>query len=159
MHATGDLEDRRQGSKPALETEWIAGEAKDLAEFHFASTPINETLVRDLAGGVFLAQQHAVLIGVTGNDIWLFNPARSRISPPLSPSQSPRPVCNTACTGPLMRCNLPGQVGTCASAAASAPTLTPWGFADRVGDARRHRRHGAAASDAESLRASYPREQ
>jgi MYXO-CTERM domain-containing protein len=28
----------------------------------------------------------------------------------------------------LMRCNLPGQVGTCASAAAAAPTLTPWGL-------------------------------
>jgi hypothetical protein len=28
----------------------------------------------------------------------------------------------------LMRCNLAGQVGTCASAAASAPTLTPWGL-------------------------------
>jgi hypothetical protein len=28
----------------------------------------------------------------------------------------------------LMRCNLPGQVGTCASDAASAPTLTPWGL-------------------------------
>jgi hypothetical protein len=27
-----------------------------------------------------------------------------------------------------MRCNLPGQVGTCASDAASAPTLTPWGL-------------------------------
>jgi hypothetical protein len=27
-----------------------------------------------------------------------------------------------------MRCNLAGQVGTCASAAASAPTLTPWGL-------------------------------
>jgi hypothetical protein len=36
--------------------------------------------------------------------------------------------CNTACTDPLMRCNLPGQVGTCASAAAAAPTLTPWGL-------------------------------
>ena len=36
--------------------------------------------------------------------------------------------CNTACTDPLMRCNLAGQVGTCASAAASAPTLTPWGL-------------------------------
>jgi hypothetical protein len=36
--------------------------------------------------------------------------------------------CDTACTDPLMRCNLPGQVGTCASAAASAPTLTPWGL-------------------------------
>jgi hypothetical protein len=27
-----------------------------------------------------------------------------------------------------MRCNLPGQLGTCASAASSAPTLTPWGL-------------------------------
>jgi hypothetical protein len=36
--------------------------------------------------------------------------------------------CNTACTDPLTRCNLPGQLGTCASAAAEAPTLTPWGL-------------------------------
>jgi hypothetical protein len=28
----------------------------------------------------------------------------------------------------LMRCNLAGQVGTCSSDAASAPTLTPWGL-------------------------------
>jgi hypothetical protein len=28
----------------------------------------------------------------------------------------------------LMRCNLAGQVGTCASDAAAAPTLTPWGL-------------------------------
>jgi hypothetical protein len=27
-----------------------------------------------------------------------------------------------------MRCNLAGQVGTCASDAAAAPTLTPWGL-------------------------------
>jgi hypothetical protein len=37
--------------------------------------------------------------------------------------------CNTACnTDPLMRCNPAGQVGTCASAAASAPALTPRGL-------------------------------
>lgn len=36
--------------------------------------------------------------------------------------------CNSACTDPLTKCNLPGQVGTCASAAAEAPTLTPWGL-------------------------------
>jgi hypothetical protein len=36
--------------------------------------------------------------------------------------------CDTACTDPLMRCNLAGQVGTCASDTASAPTLTPWGL-------------------------------
>ena len=36
--------------------------------------------------------------------------------------------CDTTCTGPLERCNLPGQVGTCASAAAPSPALTPWGL-------------------------------
>jgi DNA replication protein DnaC len=41
--------------------------AKDLDDFDFADTPINETLVRDLAGGGFLAQQrNAVLVGGTG---------------------------------------------------------------------------------------------
>jgi len=41
--------------------------AKDLDDFQFDGTPINETLVRDLAGGGFLAQQrNAVLIGGTG---------------------------------------------------------------------------------------------
>lgn len=41
--------------------------AKDLDGFQFAGTPINETLVRDLDGGAFLAQQrNAVLIGGTG---------------------------------------------------------------------------------------------
>jgi DNA replication protein DnaC len=41
--------------------------AKDLDDFQFAGTPINETLVRDLGGGTFLAhQRNAVLIGGTG---------------------------------------------------------------------------------------------
>src|SRR6516165_3234308 len=41
--------------------------AKDLDDFQFDGTPINETLVRDLAGGGFLAhQRNAVLIGGTG---------------------------------------------------------------------------------------------
>ncbi len=41
--------------------------AKDLDDFQFDGTPINETLVRDLAGGGFLAQQrNVVLIGGTG---------------------------------------------------------------------------------------------
>jgi len=41
--------------------------AKDLDGFQFAGTPINETLVRDLAGGTFLTQQrNAVLVGGTG---------------------------------------------------------------------------------------------
>src|SRR5271170_477969 len=41
--------------------------AKDLDDFRFEGTPINETLVRDLAGGGFIAQQrNAVLVGGTG---------------------------------------------------------------------------------------------
>jgi DNA replication protein DnaC len=41
--------------------------AKELADFAFVGTPINEGLVRDLAGGGFLAsQRNVVLIGGTG---------------------------------------------------------------------------------------------
>ena len=41
--------------------------AKDLDTFDFTGTPINETLVHDLAAGDFLAQQrNAVLVGGTG---------------------------------------------------------------------------------------------
>lgn len=40
---------------------------KEIDEFDFDTTPINETLVRDLAGGDFLAhQRNVVLIGGTG---------------------------------------------------------------------------------------------
>ena len=41
--------------------------AKEIDEFDFADTPINETLARDLAGGDFLQhQRNVVLIGGTG---------------------------------------------------------------------------------------------
>ena len=41
--------------------------AKDVDDFAFNNTPINEALVRDLAGGGFLAQQrNLVLVGGTG---------------------------------------------------------------------------------------------
>jgi len=41
--------------------------AKDIDDFTFDDTPINEILVRDLAGGNFLAhQRNAVLVGGTG---------------------------------------------------------------------------------------------
>ena len=41
--------------------------AKDIDDFRFDGTPINQTLVNDLAGGGFIAQQrNAVLIGGTG---------------------------------------------------------------------------------------------
>jgi hypothetical protein len=41
--------------------------AKDIDEFDFVGTPVNEALVRDLASGSFLAEQrNAVLVGGTG---------------------------------------------------------------------------------------------
>src|ERR1700680_2408359 len=41
--------------------------AKDLDDFDFTGTPVNEALVRDLAGGAFIAEQrNVVLIGGTG---------------------------------------------------------------------------------------------
>ena len=41
--------------------------AKDVADFAFADTPVNETLVHDLAGGHFIAEQrNCVLVGGTG---------------------------------------------------------------------------------------------
>jgi len=41
--------------------------AKDIDDFTFEGTPINETLARDLAGGNFLAhQRNVVLVGGTG---------------------------------------------------------------------------------------------
>ena len=41
--------------------------AKEIEEFAFDGTPINDTLVRDLAGGGFLAlQRNLVLVGGTG---------------------------------------------------------------------------------------------
>jgi len=41
--------------------------AKDVEEFGFEGTPVNEALVRDLAGGEFLAhQRNVVLVGGTG---------------------------------------------------------------------------------------------
>lgn len=52
--------------------------AKDIDDFQFDRTPINQTLVNDLAGGGFIAQQHnVVLVGGTGTGktIW---PLRSR---------------------------------------------------------------------------------
>jgi DNA replication protein DnaC len=40
---------------------------KDIDDFEFTGTPVNEALIRDLAGGAFLAEQrNAVLVGGTG---------------------------------------------------------------------------------------------
>ena len=63
--------------------------AKDLDDFQFEGTPINETLVNDLAGGGFIAQQrNAVLVGGTGT-------GKTNLPSPLPEAASirlPRPV-------------------------------------------------------------------
>ena len=52
--------------------------AKDIDDFTFAGTPINETLVRDLAGGNFLShQRNVVLVGGTGTG-WAFRSSSPR---------------------------------------------------------------------------------
>ena len=54
--------------------------AKDIDDFDFTGTPVNQAQIRDLASGAFLAEQrNAVLVGGTGTG--------SRISP--SPSREP----------------------------------------------------------------------
>ena len=61
--------------------------AKDVDDFGFNGTPINQTLVRDLAGGEFLAHQcNVVLVGGTGKTHLTIAIAR------LHPRRRPRPV-------------------------------------------------------------------
>ena len=62
--------------------------AKDLADFKFADTPINETLVKDLVGGGFIAQQrNVVLVGNRNRQ----NPSRHRHRAKLHPRRRSRP--------------------------------------------------------------------
>ena len=64
--------------------------AKDLDDFEFEGTPINATLVNDLAGGGFVAQQrNVVLVGGTGTGK---NSSCHRHCQKLHPRRRPRPV-------------------------------------------------------------------
>ncbi len=64
--------------------------SKDLNEFDFSGTPINEALVRDLAGGGFLAEpRNAVLVGGTGTGKSHLAIAIARL---LHPRRCPRPL-------------------------------------------------------------------
>jgi DNA replication protein DnaC len=57
--------------------------AKDIDDFDFADTPVNESLVRELATGTFVAdQRNVVLVGGTGTGkSWLSRlPVRSSVT-------------------------------------------------------------------------------
>ena len=79
--------------------------AKDIDEFDFASTPINEALVRDLASGAFLAEQrNAVLIrewhGI-GHQVTIIDKGvRYRGEPYRSLSEVARRITGTRWSGP-----------------------------------------------------------
>src|SRR5712671_2117246 len=63
----GDLLSAEIAEKQARSIKYQLSIAKMPLDFTFTGTPINEALVRDLAGGDFLAEQrNAVLIGGTG---------------------------------------------------------------------------------------------
>jgi hypothetical protein len=57
--------------------------AKDLDDFQFEGTPINQTLVNDLASGGFIAQQrNAVLVGgIYGGRQWRSHKVRRSAAP------------------------------------------------------------------------------
>ena len=97
--------------------------AKDLDDFQFEGTPINETLVRDLAGGGFLAQQrNAVLV-----------PARSAtrraektspFSTPAFPGCSPISPSRTATRATPGSC-APWRASNCSSSMIGDPKRSP----------------------------------
>ena len=72
--------------------------AKDIEQFDFTDTPINEGLVKDLATGNFVAdQRNVVLIGGTGTGK---DPPRHRDRPRPHPGRHPRS---------FLQCRRPGE--------------------------------------------------
>ena len=93
--------------------------AKEIDEFDFAATPVNETLVRDLAGGGFLAQQrNLVLVGGTGIRQ---DPPGRRHRPRLHPRRRPRPLLQRRRPGQPARRRSPQRP----SGPARRPSLSP----------------------------------
>ncbi len=92
--------------------------AKDLDDFDFDTAEVNETLVRDLAGGGFIEQQrNVVLIGdepllrqwFKHNGEWHRQVARRhRHRPRLHPPRCPRPLLQRRRSGEQARGRRPG---------------------------------------------------
>ena len=70
--------------------------AKELADFDFAASPVNEPLIQELAGGGFLeGKRNIVLVGGTGTGQ---DPSRRRHRPVLHPERAPAAGATTSST-------------------------------------------------------------
>ena len=81
--------------------------AKDIDDFVFDGSPINETLIRDLATGNFLEhQRNCVLVGGTGTGK---DASRHSDCPGLHPRRCPRPLLQRHRSGQQARGRGPGR--------------------------------------------------
>ena len=106
--------------------------AKEIDEFAFTHTPINETLVRDLAGGGFLAsQRNLVLVGGTGSGKThlAVGIARACIRSPPHAAGVPEPA---------------GRLGVGDQDRTGTPGRRPWPLLQCRRSGRRARRRGAS---------------
>lgn len=86
--------------------------AKDIADFQFDGTPINQTLVNDLAGGGFIAQQrNVVLVGGTGTGkpTWPLPSPEAASDPELAAASS---TSSTSSIASRPRPAMDGKVGS-----------------------------------------------
>ena len=94
--------------------------AKDISDFQFEGTPINQTLVNDLAGGGFIAQQrNAVLVGGTA-------PARRILPSPLPEVASVPAPAAASTTSSISSIGSKPRLGT--DARAGSPISDPHGL-------------------------------
>ena len=110
--------------------------AKELADFDFTDTPVNEPLVRELAVGGFLAnQRNAVLIGGTGTGK---EPSRRRPSRGPASAMAPGAASSTSSTwstgsrpkpAPAARAgspiSWPGATSSSSTSSATCPSPKP----------------------------------
>lgn len=86
--------------------------AKDIDDFTYKGTPINESLVRDLAGGNFIAQQrNVVLVGgrARARRIWRSRSHEVVSAPDLAVASSPRSILST---GSRLKVELAAKAGS-----------------------------------------------
>jgi hypothetical protein len=112
--------------------------AKDVDDFAFKDTPINEALVRDLVGGGFLAQQrNVVLVGEPG-------PARLTWRSPSLGAASGRG--RAAASSPPSILSIGSRPKRAPGARAGSPTISPaWTSSSSTSSAIRHSPRPAAS--------------